>query len=141
MEKSPRLKARDNFKSSFPNGYQDIGSKEIYKLEQLIINELSDHINEDDYSRHVMTLAPLRKGDIAYNEGHISQCYFMVDCMTHPISKTKTKPFSQWKRREAISFNRDGFIGFAGWASLKNEAPFVNAFNRWVDWMREQIKT
>ena len=134
MEKSPRLKARDNFLASFPNGYSAIGSKEIYRLEQLIIEELSKHTTEDDYSKHVMTLAPLRKGDMAYSEGHISHCYFIVDCKTYPASES-VKPFSQWKRREAISFNRDGFIGFAGWASSQNEAPFVKSFDRWVDWM------
>ena len=36
--------------------------------------------------------------------------------------------------REAISFKRDGFIGFAGWASDKNVKPFVSAFMEWVDW-------
>ena len=34
--------------------------------------------------------------------------------------------------REAISFNRDGFIGFAGWADDTNIKPFVLAFNRFV---------
>ncbi len=30
--------------------------------------------------------------------------------------------------REAISFNNDGWIGFAGWASSTNIIPFVKAF-------------
>ena len=77
MEKSPREEVRNNFKSSFTDSYSYIGSKEIYKLEQLIKDELGKHTNEDDYSKHVMILAPLRKGDIAYSEGHISCCYFM----------------------------------------------------------------
>lgn len=36
--------------------------------------------------------------------------------------------------REAISFNRDGWIGFAGWASDKNVRPFIDAFVEWVGW-------
>lgn len=38
--------------------------------------------------------------------------------------------------REAISFNEDGFIGFAGWASETTIKPFIRAFYRWVtEWM------
>lgn len=38
-------------------------------------------------------------------------------------------------QREAISFNRDGFIGFAGWASDNNVRPFLEAFMEWCDYM------
>lgn len=38
-------------------------------------------------------------------------------------------------QREAISFNPDGFIGFAGWASDVNVAPFLDAFMEWCDYM------
>lgn len=37
-------------------------------------------------------------------------------------------------QREAISFNADGFIGFAGWAADENLKPFLDAFYEWVDW-------
>lgn len=38
--------------------------------------------------------------------------------------------------REAISFNADGFIGFAGWASSGTVQPFLRAFFKWVtQWM------
>ncbi|MCW3783566.1 hypothetical protein [Defluviimonas salinarum] len=36
-------------------------------------------------------------------------------------------------RREAVTFNRDGFIGFAGWADEKNVQPILSAFRAWVD--------
>lgn len=39
-------------------------------------------------------------------------------------------------RRECISFNRDGFIGFAGWADDGNTNPIKRAFIRWCDYMR-----
>lgn len=38
-------------------------------------------------------------------------------------------------QREAISFNPNGFIGFAGWASDNNVRPFTEAFMEWCDYM------
>ena len=38
-----------------------------------------------------------------------------------------------FESREAVTFNRDGFIGFAGWASDTNVKPFIDAFVRWCD--------
>jgi len=35
--------------------------------------------------------------------------------------------------RQAISFERDGFIGFAGWASTINRQPFIDGFIKWCD--------
>lgn len=38
--------------------------------------------------------------------------------------------------REAISFNADGYISFAGWADNINIQPFLCAFMRWLkEWM------
>lgn len=34
--------------------------------------------------------------------------------------------------REAISFNPDGFIGFAGWADDSNVQPVLAGFANWV---------
>lgn len=34
-------------------------------------------------------------------------------------------------KREAITFNHDGFIGFAGWASSHNVAPIIGGFIQW----------
>lgn len=34
--------------------------------------------------------------------------------------------------REAVSFNSDGFIGFAGWADDKNIVPILDGFHEWV---------
>jgi hypothetical protein len=31
-------------------------------------------------------------------------------------------------KRECISFNADGFIGFAGWASSENSEPIIKGF-------------
>ena len=40
-----------------------------------------------------------------------------------------------WNQREAISFNKDGFIGFAGWADDLNVKPICEAFLEWCDYM------
>lgn len=39
-----------------------------------------------------------------------------------------------WESREAVSFNTDGFIGFAGWADNKNIQPVILGF---MDWLKE----
>lgn len=44
-----------------------------------------------------------------------------------------------FERREGISFNRDGFIGFAGWASTKNLQPFVRGFMHWCKATAEEV--
>ena len=46
-----------------------------------------------------------------------------------------------FSKREAITFNTDGFIGFAGWACDNNLTPFVNAFDKWMDWLTETVET
>lgn len=37
-----------------------------------------------------------------------------------------------FKDREAVTFNPDGFVGFAGWADNKNIMPVLDGFSRWV---------
>lgn len=38
-----------------------------------------------------------------------------------------------FERRECISFNADGWIGFAGWADQGNTNPILRAFIEWSD--------
>ncbi len=40
--------------------------------------------------------------------------------------------------REAVTFNRDGFIGFAGWASDENVQPILGGFIAWVGELQEK---
>lgn len=40
--------------------------------------------------------------------------------------------------REAVSFNRDGFIGFAGWSSSKNSQPILQGVMAWLTEFTEQ---
>ncbi|HAK41816.1 MAG TPA: hypothetical protein DCM59_02620, partial [Clostridium sp.] len=43
-----------------------------------------------------------------------------------------------FSKRESISFNEDGLIGFAGWASSSNVRPIILGFNKWCDWLAEE---
>lgn len=47
-------------------------------------------------------------------------------------TKFMTCRTDQWSSREAISFNRDGFIGFAGWADDSNVRPILDAVGAWL---------
>lgn len=42
--------------------------------------------------------------------------------------------------REAVTFNRDGFIGLCGWADMYNMTPFVEGFKEWCDYMKGKVK-
>lgn len=44
-----------------------------------------------------------------------------------------------FSRRQCISFERSGFIGFAGWSDLVNLQPILRAFIQWCNWMTKQI--
>lgn len=43
-----------------------------------------------------------------------------------------------FRDREGITFNRDGFIGFAGWASSNNVKPILSAFQEWVETLKKE---
>ena len=43
-----------------------------------------------------------------------------------------------FRDREGITFNRDGFIGFAGWASSKNVKLILSAFQEWVGTLKKE---
>jgi len=49
--------------------------------------------------------------------------------------KCKAYYFNQ---REAVTFNDDGFIGFAGWADDENIQPVIQGFLKWVEELKQQ---
>lgn len=57
--------------------------------------------------------------------GYISSAFLYVDS-------------DYFEKREAVSFNQSGFVGFAGWASDEAVKPFVTAFNRWCNLLEER---
>lgn len=42
-----------------------------------------------------------------------------------------------FNRREAVSFNGDGFIGFCGWADSYNSQPIYEGFLEWCEYIRK----
>ena len=40
--------------------------------------------------------------------------------------------------REAVTFNTNGFIGFAGWADNQNVQPILDGFKAWVNELTAQ---
>lgn len=61
-----------------------------------------------------------------YNtNGRLKECYLYMN--SHYFT-----------RRECISFNKDGFIGFAGWADQRNTNPIIDAFIKWCDVLAAQ---
>jgi hypothetical protein len=78
-------------------------------------------------SKNQETLVPrLRLNEkikVKYNtNGTIKNCFLFVNS-------------DNFTRRECISFNTDGFIGFAGWADDTNVKPMIEAFVDWCDYM------
>lgn len=43
-------------------------------------------------------------------------------------------------RREAVTFERNGFVGFAGWADHENVQPVLRAFTAWVEALVERVQ-
>ena len=40
--------------------------------------------------------------------------------------------------REAVTFERNGFVGIAGWADSRNLRPFLVAFGERVEWLSRE---
>jgi hypothetical protein len=55
----------------------------------------------------------------------------------HIICAFLTAKGTYFSAREVISFNRDGFIGFAAEASDINVQPVLTAFMAWCDWLKQ----
>ena len=106
--------------------YSDITENDIYALEALIGIKLAE-FNEEEGSMQ-MHLSHRKKDapkvKVGENIGQtIESAFIRVDG-------------DYFEGREAISFNSDGFIGFAGWASDRNVQPFLWAFVLWVvEWL------
>ena len=97
--------------------YGDITEGDILSLVLLINRELKKSNKAGETSANSMSLS--KKIDMKKNtNGAIKSCYLYLN--SHYFT-----------RREAISFNQDGFIGFAGWADDGNLNPLKRAFLEW----------
>ena len=99
--------------------YNILHSNIMFELKKLIEYKLLE-FNKNATNKMLMTLSPIKTKDYEFDmdNGGLKFFYFKVDS-------------DYFKGREAISFNKDGFIGVAGWASSNNEKPITDAFKKW----------
>lgn len=103
--------------------YHDITEGDILSLLMLLNREIkkSNKAGETSVSTmHMSSKIDMKKR----TNGTIIKCFLYIN--SHYFT-----------RREAISFNEDGFIGFAGWADQGNINPLLRAFLRWCDDLAE----
>lgn len=99
--------------------YNDITDGQILALVLLLNEEIKRSNKTGETSVSTMRLSSVIKSKHKSN-GSITECYLFMN--SHYFT-----------RRECISFNKDGFIGFAGWADDGNTNPLRRAFLRWCD--------
>lgn len=99
--------------------YHDITEGDILSLLMLLNREIKKSNKAGETSVSTMHMSS-KIGMKKRTNGTIVQCFLYVN--SHYFT-----------RREAISFNEDGFIGFAGWADQGNINPLLRAFLRWCD--------
>lgn len=110
--------AREYFKNAGLT-YKDITEGDILTLIMLLNREIKKSNKMGETSVNTMTLS--RKIDLKKrSNGTIISCFLYVN--SH-----------YFERRECISFNADGFIGFCGWADVGNSNPILRAFREWVN--------
>lgn len=98
--------------------YDDVTEGDILAL-VMLLNKHIKAANKDAETSVEMYLSS--KMDIKKKRnGTITACYLYVNSC-------------YFTRRECISFNTDGFIGFAGWADKGNTNPILRAFLEWCD--------
>lgn len=99
--------------------YHDITEGDILALVLYLNQEIKKAIKDREMSTTTMHLS--QKVDMKKrSNGTITECYLYMN--SHYFT-----------RRECISFNQNGYIGFAGWADQGNTNPILRAFLRWCD--------
>ena len=80
-----------------------------------------------------VTVEQLQKLRLCINARMIhSRNYNGTYRMDKEVSLFMTCRTEQWEGREAVSFNRDGFIGFAGWSDSNNIKPILQGVGDWL---------
>ena len=113
--------AREFFKNRGLS-YDNIHEGDILILCMMLQKELKKS-NKAGETSVTMTLS--KRVDMKKkSNGSITECYIYMNA-------------HYFTRRECISFNRDGFIGFAGWADQGNTNPLLRAFLEWCNYLAE----
>lgn len=99
--------------------YDDVTEGDIITLVTLLNKHIKKANADCETSMGSMYLS--RRIDLKRKtNGTLISCYLYVN--SH-----------YFERRECISFNADGWIGFAGWADQGNTNPILRAFIEWCD--------
>lgn len=120
---------RDNTRKYFNNldlNYNIITEIDIRRLMNIVDRELLDYLDTDKGKQMNMRLSNLKKKDIKFNKDGLEYAYLKIDG-------------SYFKEREAISFNRNGFIGFAGSLDDDNTEPILNGFYEWCEYLEDKL--
>lgn len=112
MQKLTREKARAFFKESGLK-YDDLSKENIQILRSLI----NDKMKKSGLIKKSFRCK--QRGFICYDG--LNRLYAGIRCRSFYFDD-----------REAVSFNPDGFIGFAGWADETNIKPIIEGFVEWV---------
>ena len=100
--------------------YEDITESKFYLLLSILANELESF----DNNSFKMIISKRLKKDMPIinfdDRGNMTSAFIKVSAY-------------YFSGREGISFNSDGWIGFAGWACSTNLIPFTTALSKWVD--------
>lgn len=110
--------ARKYFKSKNLT-YNDITEGDICTLVMILNRNIKKACREGKMSVNTMRMSQKIQSKFKTN-GRLIECYLFIN--SHYFT-----------RRECISFNKNGFIGFCGWAGGGNVEPIVNSFIEWVD--------
>ena len=103
--------------------YDDITEGDILALVMLLNKHIKAANKDGETSVDTITLSKKINMKKKTN-GTIERCFLYVN----------SHYFTQ---RECISFNGNGFIGFAGWADQGNTNPILRAFLEWCDYLAE----
>jgi hypothetical protein len=118
-----RDEAREYFKKKGLS-YQKITSGDICVLVMLLNKFIKKSVKNNELSMPVLVMSEKIKSKYS-TSGTLKECFLFINS-------------DYFTRRECISFNREGFIGFAGWSSDRNIKPILKAFIEWCDYLAGQ---
>lgn len=102
--------------------YNDITSGDICILVMLLNKNIKKACKNNEMSVTTMRMSEKIKNKYT-TAGGLKECYLFIN----------SHYFTQ---RECISFTKDGFIGFCGWADSRNTKPIVDSFMQWCDYLK-----
>ena len=117
-----RDEARQYFKDKGLT-YDDITGHDIFTLTILLKKHIEAAVKDNET---IDSMCLSKKINIKKKDNGAIECCFLY---------VNSRYFEQ---RECISFNRAGFIGFAGWADQGNTNPILRAFLEWCDKLGNQ---